>query len=105
MWRFTNLFVAIAMLIVSVSPPQTRWDVHFNLAQRTFEANLFRWLFMISLVLYIPLLISGAALFIADLTTFARNRSGRSAFDLAFFSLVTVAALYRLNDWVFSRIF
>ena len=105
MWRFANLFIAIAMLIVSVLPPQTRWDVLFDLAGQTFEANLFHWLFMCSLVLYIPLLISGALLFVADLAAFSRSRSGRNALNLILFSLVTVAALYRLNDWVFSRIF
>lgn len=105
MWRFTNLFIAIAMLIVSVFPPQTRWNVQLGLSERTFEANLFRWLFMISLALYIPLLISGALLFVVDLTTFARNRSGRNVLNLALFSLVTLFALYRLNDWVFGRIF
>ena len=105
MWRLTNLFIAIAMLIVAVLPPQTRWDVHFDIAGRTFEANLFHWLFMGSLALYIPLLISGALLFVVDLTTFVRNKSRRNAFNLIFFSLVTLAALFRLNDWVFSRIF
>lgn len=104
-WRLVNLFIAITMLVVSALPPETRLDVRSDIARRTFGANLFHWLFMISLLLYIPFLISGTLLFVVELTAFARNRSGCNAFNLMLFSLVTLVALYRLNDWVFGRIF
>ncbi|WP_439860439.1 hypothetical protein [Pseudomonas sp. MBLB4136] len=105
MWRFVNLFIAIPMLAISAFPPGTQWNVHIDIAGRSIDANLFHWLFMLSLALYVPLLISTALLAVVDLTALLRNRSGRNAFNLAFFSLVSMAALYRLNDWVFSRIF
>lgn len=105
MWRYFNLLISIIVLIISALPPETRWSLHFEFHGQTVEANLFHWLFMFSLIFYIPLLISGALLLVVDLSRFLRSRMGRNTFNLAFFSLIALAALYRLNDWVFSRIF
>jgi len=105
MLRYLNLVLATIMLIVSFSPPQSGWTIGFTISGRTVEANAFHWLFMISLLSYIPLMISGAALFICDLAALARARSRNNIFNLVFFSSLTLLALYRINDWVFTKIF
>lgn len=105
MWRFCNFLMAALMLTISVFPPETQWNVLVSFAGRPVGANLFHWLFMLTLALYIPLLISAVLLAVMDSVTLLKNKDGRNLFNLVFYFLISLAALYQLNDWVFSRIF
>lgn len=103
--RHINLALSTIMLTVSFRPPQSAWNIEFTVSGRTVEANAFHWLFMISLLSYIPLMISGAALFAYDLAASIKTRSRNDIFKFVFFSSITLLALYRLNNWVFTKIF
>jgi len=105
MLRYLNLVLATIMLAVSFSSPQSNWSIGLTLSGRTVEANVFHWIFMISLFSYIPLMISGTALFIHDLTESIKTGSRNNIFNLVFFSSITLLSLYRINDWVFTKIF
>lgn len=106
MWRFANFLIALMMLVVSFFSPETRWDLNFNIWHWSFYDDLFFRLFMCSMLLHIPLLISGALLAAADLIALLEKKKSRVGILIAITSsLATVAALYRLNNWVFTEIF
>lgn len=93
------------MLIVTFNEPGSNWPVDIRIFDYHLQGNFLYWLFSLSAVAYIPLMIASAILFCIDLVALAKNKTKRDIFNLLFFSAINLLALYRFNNWIFSEVF
>lgn len=105
MYRYLVLLISALMLLVTFNSPTSDWSFDLDIFGYRIHGNFFHWLFMFSVVTYIPLMIGGAILFLYDLILLLKSRQRHHAVNLLVFSTITFSALYRFNNWVFGDIF
>jgi len=105
MYRYLLLIFSAIMLLVTFNSPTSTWLFDFELFGYRIYGNLFYWLFMVSIVAYIPLAIGGGGLFLYDLIKLFQSKRRRQVINLVVSSAVIFAALYGFNSWVFEEIF
>lgn len=104
-FRCVLLLMALMMLIVAFNSPASAWSIDFGVFGYRIHGNVFYWLFMVSVVAYIPLAAGGVILFFYDLIQLLKNKQRRHAINLVVSSTIIFIALYRFNGWIFGGIF
>lgn len=105
MCRYLLLIFSEITLLVTFNSPTSVWPFDFEFFGCQIHGNLFYWLFMVSIVAYIPLAIGGGGLFLYDLIQLLKSKRRRQVINLVVSSAVIFAALYGFNSWVFEEIF
>jgi hypothetical protein len=105
MCRYVVLLFSVIMLLVTFCSPDSNWPIDFWILGYQIHGNLFYWLFMVSLVVYVPLIVGGTILFMYDASQLIKTKRHSHTVNIFAFSIVTFAALYRFNGWVFEEIF
>jgi hypothetical protein len=105
MYRYLLLTFSAIMLLVTFNSPTSIWPFDFEFFGYRIHGNLFYWLFMVSVVAYIPLAIGGGGLFLYDLIKLFQSKRRHQVINLVVSSAVIFAALYGFNSWVFEEIF
>lgn len=105
MCRYVVLLLSVLMLLVTFNSPTSDWLIDLDVLGCRVYGNIFYWLFMTCVVIYIPLMIGGAILFFYDFVLLLKTKQRHHAINLVFFSTITFVALYRFNGWVFGGIF
>lgn len=105
MYRYPIAVISLLMLLVTFNEPGGNWPVDISIFGYRPQGNLLYWLFTLSTVIYIPLMIASALLFIVDIAALIKNKTKKYIFNLLFYSAINLLALYRFNNWIFSEIF
>ncbi|MBX8513427.1 hypothetical protein [Pseudomonas cichorii] len=99
-------YLALASFIVlSFTAPETEWLVSFESLGLSESIDIYKGLFVLCLVLYIPMMVLVLCYLVSALVTFIRSKSFQGGFSLLIAPVAGVVALYRFDKWVFSEIF
>lgn len=105
-FRYIVAVCSLMMLAVTLNAPGSQWIVDFRIFNYHVQGNFLYWLFSISTVIYIPLLISSTIIFAGDLLALLKDKISKCRLsNLLIFSTLNLVALYRFNHWIFSEIF
>lgn len=105
MFRYFYLAISLLMLTMSLTDPKTKWPIDVEPLGFPLKGDIYSFLFGICTVLYIPMM--GVALYyfakgVLDVIKTKHYKAGIPSFLVV---IISAAALYRFNYWVFHEIF
>ncbi|MBX8612342.1 hypothetical protein K5D50_09440 [Pseudomonas cichorii] len=97
--------VLTIFVIFSFTDPKSEWPISFEYLGLSESFDIYKELFVLCVVLYIPLMLLVVFCFARALVIFARSKSFQGCFSLLSAPIAGVVALYRFDKWVFSEVF
>lgn len=105
MFRYFYLAISLLMLMMSFTEPTTKWPIDVELFGFPLKGDIYSFLFGICTVLYIPMMGVALYYFAKGALESIKTKNYKVGIPSFLIAIISVAALYRFNYWVFHEIF
>lgn len=103
--KISYYLILAVFMTFSFTTPKTEWLVNFESLGVSESIDIYKGLFLLCLILYVPMMLLVFCCFARALVIFIRSKSFQDSFSLLIAPVTGLVALHRFNKWVFSEIF
>lgn len=104
MFRYFYLAASLLMLMMSFTEPTTKWPIDAELFELPINGDIYSFLFGICTALYIPMIGVALYYFAKGILESIKTKNYKTGTPSFLVLIVSIAALYRFNYWVFHEI-
>lgn len=91
--------------MMSLTEPTTKWPIDIELLGFSLKGDIYNFLFGVCTVLYIPMMGVAFYYFIKGILESVKAKNYKAGLPSLLVVIISVAALYFFNYWVFHEIF